>query len=149
MIDHGRKAPYLEAFQVHVGPMRPTSRGWLKLKSKNPRDHPIIQPNYSSTEIDRWEMRESVKLSRELFAQKAFDEFRDIELEPGDHAQTDAEIDAFVREKSDSAYHPSCTCRMGDPANNDTVVGSDGKVVGESLKFTTNILFSKGVPSPI
>ena len=149
MIDHGRKAPYLEAFQVHVGPMRPTSRGWLKLKSKNPNDHPIIQPNYLSTEIDRWEMRESVKLSRELFAQKAFDEFRDVELEPGNHAQTDAEIDAFVRDKSDSAYHPSCTCRMGDPANNDTVVGPDGKVVGESLKFTINILFSKGVPSPI
>ena len=131
VIDHGRKAPYLEAFQVHVGPMRPTSRGWLKLKSKSPKDHPIIQPNYLSTEIDRWEMRESVKLSRELFAQKAFDEFRDIELEPGIEANTDEAIDAFVREKSDSAYHPSCTCRMGDPSKNDTVVGHDGKVVGK------------------
>ena len=131
MIDHGRKAPFLEAFQLHVGPMRPTSRGWLKLKSKNPKEHPIIQPNYLSTEIDRWEMRESVKLSRELFAQKAFDQFRDVELEPGDQAQTDEEIDAFVRDKSDSAYHPSCTCRMGDPAKNDTVVGPDGKVVGK------------------
>ena len=131
VIDHGRKAPYLEAFQVHVGPMRPTSRGWLKLKSKSPKDHPIIQPNYLSTEIDRWEMRESVKLSRELFAQKAFDEFRDIELEPGIEANTDEAIDAFVRETSDSAYHPSCTCRMGDPSKNDTVVGHDGKVVGK------------------
>ena len=142
MIDHGRKAPYLEAFQVHVGPMRPTSRGWLKLKSKNPKDHPIIQPNYLSTEIDRWEMRESVKLSREIFAQKAFDEFRDIELEPGNDAKTDEDIDAFVREKSDSAYHPSCTCKMGDPSKNDTVVGSDGKVVGEIFHLKLFFFFS-------
>lgn len=134
VIDHGRKAPSEEAFQVHVGPMRPTSRGWLKLKSRNPKDHPIIQPNYLSTEIDRWEMRESVKLAREIFAQKAFDEYRDIELEPGDDAQTDEQIDEFVRQKSDSSYHPSCTCRMGDPSQNDTVVdAAGGRVVGEFL----------------
>lgn len=130
VIDHGRKAPSLEAYQLHAGPMRPTSRGWIKLKSKNPKDHPIIQPNYLSTEIDRWEMRESIKLSRELFAQQAFDEFRDIEIAPGDDVQTDEQLDQFIREKSDSSYHPSCTCRMGDASNNDTVVTQDGKVVG-------------------
>ncbi len=81
-------------------------------------------------------MRESVKLAREIFAQKAFDEFRDIELEPGDNAKTDAELDAFIREKSDSAYHPSCTCRMGDPGDNATVVDFSGKVQGSiSLIF--------------
>jgi len=83
VIDHGRQAPKVEGFQVHVGPMRATSVGWLKLKSKNPKDHPIIEPNYLSTEIDRWEMRQCVKLAREIFAQKAFDEFRDEEIRPG------------------------------------------------------------------
>ena len=135
VIDHGRKAPQHEAYQLHVGPMRPTSRGWVKLKTKSPKDHPIIQPNYLSTEIDRWEMRESVKLSREVFAQPAFDEYRDIELEPGDDIKTDEQIDAFVRQKSDSAYHPSCTCRMGDPTHNTTVVSPEGKVMGKHPIF--------------
>ena len=77
-------------------------------------------------------MRESVKLSREIFAQKAFDEFRDIELAPGDDVKTDEEIDAFVREKGDSAYHPSCTCRMGDPNDDQTtVVTPEGRVLGK------------------
>jgi choline dehydrogenase len=134
VIDHGRKAAYLEAFQLHVGPMRLTSRGWINLKSANPSEHPIIQPNYLSTEVDRWEMREGVKLAREIFAQKAFEEFRDIELEPGESAKSDTEIDAFVRANSDSSYHPSCTCRMGDPDDDKTtVVTPDAKVLGTKL----------------
>ncbi len=77
-------------------------------------------------------MRESIKLSREIFAQKAFDEYRDIEIQPGDKVQSDAELDAFVRKYSDSAYHPSCTCRMGNPSDDKTtVVDYDGKVLGE------------------
>ena len=132
VIDHGRVAPYLEAFQLHVGPMRSTSRGWVKLKSNNPKEHPLIDPNYLSTEIDKWEMRESIKLSREIFAQKAFDEFRDIELEPGEDVKTDEEIDAWVRRNCDTAYHPSCTCRMGDPNDDQTtVVSPEGKVLGK------------------
>ena len=61
------------------------------------RDHPLLQPNYLSTEIDRWELRESVKLSREVFSQKAFDEFRDVEILPGPNTQTDEEIDEYAR----------------------------------------------------
>jgi len=136
VIDHGRKAPFMEAFQVHVGPMRQESRGWLKLKSNDPRDHPIIDPNYLSTEMDRWEMRESIKLSREIFAQKAFDEFRGGETEPGEDATSDEKLDEFVRDKADSAYHPSCTCKMGDP-NTDpmAVLDSTTKVIGiENLR---------------
>ena len=85
-----------------------------------------------STENDRRELRESVKLSREVFAQKAFDDYRDIEISPGKDIQTDEQLDAFIREKSDSCYHPSCTCRMGDP-NDDktTVVTPEGKVLGK------------------
>ena len=131
VIDHGRKAPWMEAFQVHVGPMRSESRGWLKLKSKDPRAHPVIDPNYLSTETDRWELRESIKLSREIFAQKAFDEFRGGETEPGEGAISDSKLDEFVRDKADSAYHPSCTCKMGDPdTDNMAVVDSNTKVIG-------------------
>ena len=84
-------------------------------------------------ETDRWELRESIKLSREIFAQKAFDEFRDGETEPGDNAVTDEQLDAFVREKADSAYHPSCTCKMGDPdKDNMAVVDPTTKVIGTS-----------------
>ena len=92
----------------------------------------VSDPNYLSTENDRRELRESVKLSREVFAQKAFDDYRDIEISPGKDIQTDEQLDAFIREKSDSCYHPSCTCRMGDP-NDDktTVVTPEGKVLGK------------------
>ena len=84
-------------------------------------------------ETDRWELRESIKLSREIFAQKAFDEFRDGETEPGDNAVTDEQLDAFAREKADSAYHPSCTCKMGDPdKDNMAVVDPTTKVIGTS-----------------
>ncbi|XP_023330080.1 choline dehydrogenase, mitochondrial [Eurytemora carolleeae] len=130
VIDHGRKPPYLEAFQVHVGPMRATSRGWLKLASNDPRAHPLIQPNYLQTEQDRWEMRQCVHLMREIFAEPAFDQYRGPELAPGSDVKSDKQIDAFVRDKCDSAYHPSCTCKMGDTSDNMAVVDSQTRVIG-------------------
>uniref|UniRef100_A0A7N8Y534 Choline dehydrogenase n=1 Tax=Mastacembelus armatus TaxID=205130 RepID=A0A7N8Y534_9TELE len=130
VIDHGRVPAKIEAYQVHVGPMRSTSIGWIKLKSANPMDHPNIQPNYLSTDIDVWEFRESVKLSREIFAQKAFDPFRGPEVRPGPQTQSDAEIDAFVRQAADTAYHPSCTCKMGSPSDPMAVVDSNTRVLG-------------------
>ncbi|MDY0882892.1 choline dehydrogenase [Dongia soli] len=111
--DHGRQNGTCHAYQVHIGNMRQASRGWIKLKSTDPRQHPIIQPNYLMEEQDRREFRDAVKLTREIFAQKAFEPFRGPEINPGAHVKTDAEIDAFVRERGDSAYHPSCTCKMG------------------------------------
>ncbi|XP_023647353.1 choline dehydrogenase, mitochondrial [Paramormyrops kingsleyae] len=135
VVDHGRAKPKMEAFQVHVGPMRSTSKGSLKLKSKNPLEHPIIEPNYLSTEEDVWEFRQCVKLSREIFAQRAFDEFRGRELLPGSQVQSDREIDAFVRQKADSAYHPSCTCKMGQPTDPMAVVDPEARVLGvENLR---------------
>lgn len=130
VIDHGRVDPQVHAYQCHVGPMRQTSRGYLKLKSANPADHPIIQPNLLSTERDRWEMRQAVKLTREILAQPAFDPFRGEELQPGPDVQSDEEIDAFVREKADSAYHPSCTCKMGSADDPMAVVDSEARVYG-------------------
>ncbi len=133
VIDHGRIRPELHAYQAHVGPMRPTSIGHLALRSADPGQHPLIEPNYLATEGDREEMRDSVKLTREIFAQNALDPYRGEEVSPGPDVRSDAEIDAFVRAKADSAYHPSCTCKMGsDPMS---VVDGETRVHGlEALR---------------
>lgn len=136
VIDHGRKNPELHAYQAHVGPMRPTSKGYLKLRSNSPTEHPLIQPNLLSTERDRWEMRQAVKLTREIFAQDAFKPFRGEEYLPGEDVQTDQEIDAFVRAHADSAYHPSCSCKMGAASDPMAVVNADARVFGiEGLRI--------------
>ncbi|KAM6468042.1 choline dehydrogenase, mitochondrial isoform 1-T5 [Liasis olivaceus] len=135
VIDHGRVASQLEAYQVHIGPMRSTSIGKLTLKSSDPTEHPILEPNYMSTEVDVWEFRQCVKLAREIFAQKAFEKFRGPEIQPGEHIQSDKEIDAFIRQKADSAYHPSCTCKMGQRSDPTAVVDPETKVIGtENLR---------------
>ena len=114
--DHGRSKGGVHAYQAHAGTMRPLSRGWLELRSDDPRQHPLIEPNYLAEEQDRIDLRACVRLTREIFAQPAFDRFRDRELRPGAGVTGDREIDAFVRARADSAYHPCCTCRMGvDP----------------------------------
>jgi choline dehydrogenase len=123
-----RKKPDRHGFQAHVGPMRPTSTGYVKLASNDPRAHPRIRFNYNQTESDRQEMREAVRLTREIFAQKAFDPYRGPEMAPGSHVQSDAEIDAFVREQAESAYHPSCTCKMGVETDPMAVVDAEGRV---------------------
>lgn len=76
-----------------------------------------------------------MKLSREIFAQKAFDELRGPEVLPGSSVQTDEEIDVFIRQKADTAYHPSCTCKMGQPTDPSAVVDPEAKVIGvENLR---------------
>jgi choline dehydrogenase len=100
-------------FQAHVGPMRPTSRGHVRVRSAKPTDAPEIVFNYMATEQDRREMRAAIRLTREVFAQQAFDRFRGEELSPGPAVQTDAEIDAHIAANAETAYHPSCSCRMG------------------------------------
>jgi len=115
-------------FQAHVGPMRATSRGHITLRSADPKAHPRILFNYMQTEQDRKEMRAGVRLTREIFSQAAFEPFRNGEISPGAKVQTDAEIDAFIRDKAESAFHPSCSCRMGtDPM---AVVDGAGRVHG-------------------
>ena len=115
-------------FQAHVGPMRPTSRGYVRIKSANPKDAPTIVFNYMSTEQDRKEMRAAIRLTREVFLQEAFDRFRGEELSPGPAVQTDAEIDAHIRASAETAYHPSCSCRMG--TDDLAVVDGQGRVHG-------------------
>ncbi|KAK3726507.1 hypothetical protein QZH41_014249, partial [Actinostola sp. cb2023] len=135
VIDHGRTPIDQHAYQVHVGSLRSHSKGIVKLKSTNPRDHPVIDFNYMSTGEDWEEMRACIRLAREIFEQKAFDEFRGEELKPGKDVQSDEELDAFIRKYADTAYHPSCTCRMGDPSDGTAVVDSEARVFGvENLR---------------
>jgi choline dehydrogenase len=117
-------------FQAHVGPMRSRSRGWVRLKSADAREHPRILFNYMSHPEDWVEMRACVRLTREIFAQQAFAPYRGRELQPGESVQSDTDINAFVRDKVESAYHPSCTCRMGEAADPFAVVDSETRVIG-------------------
>ena len=117
-------------FQAHVGPMRSKSRGWVRLKSLDPAEPPMIQFNYMSHSEDWTEMRSCVRLTREIFAQAAFDRYRGREIQPGTKCVSDEAIDAFVRERVDSAYHPSCTCKMGSPADPLAVVDPQTRVIG-------------------
>jgi choline dehydrogenase len=117
-------------FQAHVGPMRSKSRGSVRLKSADPREKPAIRFNYLSEPDDWIEMRACVRLTRELFAQRAFDRYRGRELQPGAEVQTDEQIDAFIREKVESAYHPSCSCKMGDLEDPMAVVDPETRVHG-------------------
>ena len=109
----GSSAVKGHGFQAHVGPMRPTSVGRLRLRSADPAQAPAILFNYMQTEADRQEMRAAIRLTREIFAQKAFEPYRGPEVAPGPGVTSDADIDAFIRAKGESAYHPSCTCKMG------------------------------------
>eukprot|EP00040_Diaphanoeca_grandis_P034175 m.210675 g.210675 ORF g.210675 m.210675 type:complete len:602 (+) comp33087_c0_seq2:97-1902(+) len=118
------------AFQVHCGTMRATSKGTIKLQSANPWDAPLIDPNYLATQDDVEDIRNGVRLTREIIAQKAFDDFRGDAIMPSDALESDAEIDAWVRESGHSAYHPSCCCKMGAEDDPLAVVNSKGQVYG-------------------
>ena len=117
-------------FQAHVGPMRSKSRGSVRLRSREPLDKPRILFNYMSDPEDWVEMRACVRLTREIFAQRAFDRYRGRELQPGDAVQSDAQIDGFIREKAESAYHPSCSCKMGAQEDPKAVVDPETRVRG-------------------
>jgi choline dehydrogenase len=135
-INYDGSNPYRgHGFQAHVGPMRPTSTGRVRLRSADPREPASILFNYLATEGDRQEMRAAVRLTRELFAQRAFDPYLGPELAPGPGIETDAEIDAFVRQRAESAYHPSCSCKMGPDSDPSAVVDGECRVHGvESLR---------------
>lgn len=117
-------------YQAHVGPMRSRSRGWVRLRSARIEDHPCIFFNYMSQAEDWEEMRACVRLTRELFAQPAFDRYRGRELQPGAEVQTDEQIDAFIRRHAETAYHPTGTCKMGAADDPSAVVDAQGRVMG-------------------
>ena len=117
-------------FQAHVGPMHSKSRGWVRLKSRDPHDKPRILFNYMSHPDDWVEFRAAVRLTRELFAQPAFDRYRAREIAPGADAQSDEQIDEFIRQKVESAYHPSCSCKIGAADDRMAVVDPEARVYG-------------------
>jgi choline dehydrogenase len=100
-------------YQVHIGPMTSDARGTLKLKSSDPRVHPALRFNYLSTEQDRREWVEAIRVSRHILAQPAFERFDAGELSPGPAVETDEQILDWVARDAETALHPSCTCRMG------------------------------------
>jgi choline dehydrogenase len=113
MRDHGRVKSDRHGFTVHMCPLRPESRGFIGLKSSDPRAQPRIQPNYFSTENDRRTMRDGVRLVRKIMAQRAMDEYRGPEFWPGAERQSDSALDEWARETAETIYHPVGTARMG------------------------------------
>ncbi|MEQ5315581.1 choline dehydrogenase [Providencia vermicola] len=127
---NGSNAVNLHGFQAHVGSMRSPSRGRVRLASLDPRQHPSILFNYMSSKQDWEEFRAAIRITREIMAQPALDPYRGEEISPGKHIQTDEELDAFVRERAETAFHPCGTCKMG---NDDmAVVDGSGRVHGLS-----------------
>lgn len=118
------------SFQMHVGSMRSPSRGRIRLRSRDPRVHPSILFNYMSHEQDWREFRAAIRITRELFAQPALAQYTGREISPGAQLRTDAEIDAFVREHAETAYHPSCSNKMGPETDPMAVVDGHGRVHG-------------------
>lgn len=118
----------VHSFQAHMGSMRSPSRGRIALRSKDPREHPSILFNYMSHEQDWTEFRAGIRITREIMRQQALAAYTGKEISPGDRIRSDAELDAFVREHGETAFHPSCSCKMGtDPM---AVVDPHGRVHG-------------------
>lgn len=131
----GRAAFPNHGFQVHVGPMRSKSRGFVRVRSGDPRENPRILFNYLSHPDDLVEWRACVRLTRELFCQPAMQKYAGAEIQPGKDVETDEEIDAFIRQHCESAYHPCGTCKMGQASDPMAVVDPECRVIGiENLR---------------
>jgi choline dehydrogenase len=142
----GSKPASDHGYQVHIGPMYSDARGDLKIVSKDPSAHPAIRFNYLSTEQDKREWVESIRVARSILGQPAFAPFDGGEISPGPIVETDEEILDWVAKDAETALHPSCTCRMGvddmsvvDPLTM-KVHGTEGlRVVDASaMRYVTN-----------
>ncbi|HCG1046869.1 TPA: choline dehydrogenase [Pseudomonas aeruginosa] len=125
---NGSKGVQEHGFQAHMGSMRSPSRGRIHLKSRDPRQHPSILFNYMSHEQDWQVFRDGIRLTREIMNQPALDPYRGRELSPGVSVQSDAELDEFIRNHAETAFHPSCSCKMG--SDDMAVVDGQGRVHG-------------------
>ncbi|KAB2675219.1 choline dehydrogenase [Brucella tritici] len=140
----GKAAAQSHGFQAHVGPMRSKSRGSVTLRSANPREKPVIKFNYMSHEDDWADFRHCVRLTREIFGQAAFDAYRGAEIQPGTHVQSDDEIDNFIKEHVESAFHPCGTCKMGAVDDPMAVVDAECRVIGvEGLRVADSSIFPR------
>ena len=140
----GQVAAEGHGFQAHTGPMRSISRGAVTLRSSDPADNPKILFNYMSDPSDWEDFRRCIRLTREIFAQDAFKPFVKGEIQPGADLQTDEELNAFISEHVESAYHPCGTCRMGRRDDPNAVVDPTGQVIGvEGLRVADSSIFPR------
>lgn len=140
----GQVAAEGHGFQAHVGPMRSVSRGSVSLRSNDPTDHPKILFNYMSDPSDWEDFRTCIRLTREIFGQEAFAPYRGHEIQPGDDAVTDDQLDDFIREHVESAYHPCGTCKMGRADDPMAVVDPETRVIGvEGLRVADSSIFPR------
>ena len=138
----GQVAAKGHGFQAHVGPMRSPSRGTVTLRSGNPKDPPKILFNYMAHQKDWEDFRKAIRLTREIFAQNAFKDLITHEIQPGGDVQSNDELDQFIREHVESAYHPCGTCRMGKLDDPMSVVDETGKVIGvQKLRLADSSIF--------
>ncbi len=105
--------PDKDGYCFDVGPVQSQNRGWIKLRSNNPLDAPRIQLNGLSLDQDLTEFRTAIRIARDITTQSAFDFCRGPEISPGPEVTNDDDLDAYVRENANSAYHPCGTCKMG------------------------------------
>jgi choline dehydrogenase len=138
----GKVAAGGHGFQVHTGPMRSASRGAVTLASADPKVAPKIVFNYMSQASDWRDFRKALRLTREIFAQAAMAVHVKTEIQPGEHLQSDAELDSFIRDHAESAYHPCGTCRMGRADDPLAVVDPECRVIGvEGLRVADSSIF--------
>ena len=136
----GKSAFPGHGFQVHVGHNKPKSRGHVYIIKNDIRESPGILFNYLQHDSDVMGFRRSVKLTRNIMQQEALNEYRGNEIQPGININADDEIDAFIRSSVESAYHPSCTCKMGNDKL--SVVDSNTAVIGiEALHVVDASIF--------
>ncbi|GHA54633.1 choline dehydrogenase [Amylibacter ulvae] len=140
----GKAAAEGHGFQAHTGPMRSTSRGSVTLKSSDPKDAPKILFNYMSTEQDWADFRNCIRLTREIFSQDAFKPYAGKEIQPGAAMQTDEELNEFISEHVESAYHPCGTCKMGAIDDPMAVVDPECRVIGvDGLRVADSSIFPR------
>jgi choline dehydrogenase len=131
-------------FQAHVGPMRSPSRGEVTLRSADPKAPPRILFNYMAEEEDWVDFRHCIRLTREIFAQEAFASYYKHEVQPGDACQSDDELDDFIRQHVESAYHPCGTGRMGRKDDPMSVVDPECRVIGvDGLRLADSSVFPR------
>ncbi|MEM8868948.1 MAG: choline dehydrogenase [Pseudomonadota bacterium] len=140
----GQAPPEGHGFQAHVGPMRSASRGEVTLKSADPRTAPRIRFNYMSQPQDWEDFRTCIRLTREIFAQPAFAPYVQHEIQPGAGVESDDQLNAFLREHVESAYHPCGTCRMGRSDDPGAVVDPVTRVIGvDGLRVADSAIFPR------
>jgi choline dehydrogenase len=140
----GKAAAEGHGFQAHVGPMRSPSRGEVTLRSADPADAPRIHFRYMSHDEDWADFRRCIRITREIFAQPAFDPYRGKEISPGARIETDDELDAFIRDHAESAYHPCGTCRIGREGDPMAVVDPQCRVIGvDALRVADSSVFPR------